>query len=109
MLNIILQPRRQKKQINQYLVILKLIFMYYLDHQCFSRYFYTESKSDYYIVQPEHIAPGLIYVTSYTSYKNCSQWHRVKILREVDSKTVQVSVSLINIEFHAAYFINNIF
>ncbi|XP_025422167.1 putative uncharacterized protein DDB_G0282133 isoform X3 [Sipha flava] len=54
------------------------------------QYFYTESKSDYYIVQPEHIAPGLIYVTSYTSYKNCSQWHRVKILREVDSKTVQI-------------------
>lgn len=83
--------------------------MYYIDHQCFSRYFYSDEKgSDYFIVQPEQIALGLIYATSYTSYKNLNQWHRVKILREVDSKTIQVSVSLINIECHAAYFINNI-
>ncbi|XP_022167875.1 putative uncharacterized protein DDB_G0277255 isoform X2 [Myzus persicae] len=49
-----------------------------------------DTKNTNYLVKSEQILPGLFYATSYTSFSNLKQWYRVKVLREVNSTTVEV-------------------
>ncbi|XP_060880472.1 putative uncharacterized protein DDB_G0282133 [Metopolophium dirhodum] len=48
-----------------------------------------ETNSNNYLVKPNQILPGLFYVTSYSSFSNPKQWHRVKVLK-VNPTTVEV-------------------
>jgi len=39
----------------------------------------------------EQILPGSFYASSYTSFSNIKQWYRVRVLREVNPTTVEVT------------------
>lgn len=58
----------------------------------FFRKFYETENSNY-CVKPEQIIPGFVYASSYTTFPIEKNWYRVRILEEVDSMTVKVSVS----------------
>lgn len=63
--------------------------------QCFSRIFYDKDTTNNLLVQQEHILPGSIYVTSYTTFSTSKQWYRVRVLKEVKfSTTNNVTVSV---------------
>lgn len=56
----------------------------------FRNFYETENKN--YFVKLEQILPGSFYASSYTSFSNLKQWHRVRVLREVNPTTVEVSI-----------------
>lgn len=63
-------------------------------NKCF-RYFYEENMINY-NVQPDNILPGLIYVSNYSTFLSDQQWRRVRVLKEVDSTTVEVRIEETN-------------
>lgn len=64
--------------------------VYIIYNKCF-RHFYEENSKNY-NVQPEDILPGLIYVSMYSTFLSDQQWRRVRVLKEVNSTTVEVRV-----------------
>lgn len=74
---------------NPSLFYLQLEPLELLDRLMIQMQYTYETKSNNYLVKPNQILPGLFYATSYSSFSNPKQWHRVKVLK-VNPTTVEV-------------------
>ncbi|XP_050535661.1 metacaspase-2-like isoform X2 [Daktulosphaira vitifoliae] len=54
------------------------------------KFYGQEQEESRYLVNPEHITPGRVFVTSYLSYSNIKHWNRVKVLKEIDKNSVEI-------------------